>query len=229
LKSLKGNEFERSICKAMSYWFSYDERDDLFWRTSQSGGRATTRRKKGLQTAGAAADMMATHPLGKPLIQACLFEMKRGYSDKHKIIKSKATGKVGIRKVRHGLEVLTILDKLEKSKEPVLLEWWKKVEEERIIIKRNFSFIIFRRDAKRSCIVMDQKTHNFIRMKNGPNASREIQIKFDISESISPLVIMKLEDFMEWCNPKCFLSVPRAISRRAKKRKRKIKRRQNKV
>ena len=161
-KSKKGGQFERDICKLLSLWWSSKERDDIFWRTAGSGARATTRRRKQRKaTADSSADMMATHISGKPLTKTCIFEMKRGFSDKHQIVENKKTKKMGIKKVRHGLEVLTILDKLDSSKNPILLEWWRKVERERRQTRRKYSFIIFRRDAKQACIVMIVKKYRF--------------------------------------------------------------------
>ncbi len=37
----KGGEFERKICKRLSLWISDNMRDDLFWRSAMSGGRAS--------------------------------------------------------------------------------------------------------------------------------------------------------------------------------------------
>lgn len=222
-KSSKGGQFERDICKALSLWWSIDERDDLFWRTSQSGGRATTRRKKGIMnTAGGAADLMATSESGRPLTKVCLFEMKRGYSQKHKIVKSKKTGKFGIRKTRQGMDILSFLDKLKSTKDPILLEWWRKLEKERIATKRNFSFIIFRRDAKESCIVMSHKTFKFLLKRNGDFFSMIIAILQPPEET--SLVILKLDHFLTWCQPACFLNVPRVIPRRSKKQMKKPRR-----
>lgn len=217
MKSKKGSQFEREICKVLSLWWSDQERDDLFWRTPGSGARATVRRKQGKQTTDATADLMATHKSAKPLTKSCLFEMKRGYSDKHKIVKNKKTKKLSVRKVSYGLEVLSILDKKPQHKDPILLQWWKKVEEERIATRRKYSFIIFRRDAKESCIVMDEVTYKFLWVRNGYNTYREIRIKYDIIDQLSPLVIMKLEEFLCWCNPKCFLNIRRKLKRRKTK------------
>lgn len=46
----KGNDFERSFCKKLSLFLSNGDRDDLFWRSSNSGGRHTVRKKKGVDT-----------------------------------------------------------------------------------------------------------------------------------------------------------------------------------
>jgi hypothetical protein len=40
---IKGGEFERAICKKLSRWVTDGEREDVFWRSAMSGGRATIR------------------------------------------------------------------------------------------------------------------------------------------------------------------------------------------
>ena len=76
----KGSEFERSICKQLSLWWTDGKRDDIFWRSSQSGGRATSRAKKGKKTAGQEGDICATHRSGDPLVRLFSIELKRGYN-----------------------------------------------------------------------------------------------------------------------------------------------------
>ena len=44
----KGGEYERTVCKKLSLWVSNGTRDDIFWRSAMSGGRATLQRKKGI-------------------------------------------------------------------------------------------------------------------------------------------------------------------------------------
>ncbi len=43
----KGSAFEREICVKLSQWVSKGTRNDIFWRTAMSGGRATVFKKKG--------------------------------------------------------------------------------------------------------------------------------------------------------------------------------------
>lgn len=76
----KGSEFERQICKRLSLWWTDDERDDVFWRSSQSGGRATLRSRKGIRTAGSYGDITALDPIGEPLMKMFTIELKRGSS-----------------------------------------------------------------------------------------------------------------------------------------------------
>ncbi len=83
----KGSAFERSICVKLSEWWSVglgeEKRQDIFWRTSQSGGRATERAKKSLKTFGSYGDVMAVDPIGQPLTGMFTIELKRGDSHGH--------------------------------------------------------------------------------------------------------------------------------------------------
>jgi hypothetical protein len=76
----KGASFERTICKKLSLWWTYDSRDDVFWRSSQSGGRATIRHRQGKRTAGSYGDITALDPIGEPLLKLFTIELKRGQS-----------------------------------------------------------------------------------------------------------------------------------------------------
>jgi hypothetical protein len=79
----KGSQFERKICVELSEWWSGGERQDIFWRSSQSGGRATQRAKKGKKTAGSYGDITALDPIGRPLLKMFTIELKRGDSHGH--------------------------------------------------------------------------------------------------------------------------------------------------
>ena len=79
----KGGNFERDMSRAFSRWWTNGERDDIFWRTGGSGGRATARSRSGKHTAGQYGDIAATDPLGAPLIDWITIELKRGYTEAH--------------------------------------------------------------------------------------------------------------------------------------------------
>jgi hypothetical protein len=72
----KGGQFERSMCTLYGLWWTEGSRDDIFWRTSGSGARATTRGRSGKKTADQTGDMTYIDPVGKPLIDAFCFEFK---------------------------------------------------------------------------------------------------------------------------------------------------------
>lgn len=74
----KGGAFERDLCRDLSLWWSRGKRDDIFWRTSGSGGRA--KRRSGRSTFGQHGDIQATDPIGQPLIDLVTIEAKKGYN-----------------------------------------------------------------------------------------------------------------------------------------------------
>ena len=78
--SKKGSAWEREFCTLLSTWWTGGTRDDVFWRSSQSGGRATSRFKKGRRTAGSYGDICALDPIGQPLLDFVTIEAKRGYT-----------------------------------------------------------------------------------------------------------------------------------------------------
>ena len=75
----KGGQFERDVCRQLSLWWSDGTNDDWFWRSSQSGGRATQRAKKGQTTINAAGDIAAQCGEAQVLLDYVTLELKRGY------------------------------------------------------------------------------------------------------------------------------------------------------
>lgn len=72
----KGAGFERSICRKLSLWVSEGARDDVFWRSAMSGGRATIGLQHGSKRGAQAGDLSAIHPLGYPLVKYFFVECK---------------------------------------------------------------------------------------------------------------------------------------------------------
>ena len=133
--SIKGFSFEREICKELSLWWTEGERDDIFWRTSGSGGRATERLKKGKLTANSYGDVMAIDPIGQPLIDFCFIELKRGYSK--------------------DIGVLDFVDKRKGSL--ILLDWWKDAIEKILQTEQKEVLFIFKRDRHEKCIMFSDR------------------------------------------------------------------------
>src|SRR5690348_956214 len=76
----KGSSFERGLCKTLSLWWTSGERDDIFWRTSNSGGRATFRNRRNNKTTIHCGDICAIDPLGESLLRLVVIEAKKGYN-----------------------------------------------------------------------------------------------------------------------------------------------------
>ena len=197
----KGSNFERDIMRKLSLWWSKGKQDDIFWRTSGSGARATVRMKKNQSTTCSAGDVACLNRLGEPLIRKCLIEIKRGYSDRGKIVKSKKTGKQSVQ-ITKGINILSCLDNLPTQKTPVLIDWWEKAEKERQEHKRKYSFIIFKRDRKEESIVFAESTYHQLRKRN-MNLKLNlpmIYLRYELHE----LMIIKLDDFLAWASPSSF-------------------------
>lgn len=76
----KAGAFERQFCKDLSLWWTDQRRDDVFWRSQTSGGRATERSKKGKTTFGQYGDVAFVDPIGRPLLKLVTIELKSGYA-----------------------------------------------------------------------------------------------------------------------------------------------------
>lgn len=74
----KGAKFERLACQQLSLWVSNMVREDVYWRSAMSGGRATlrTRYNRGPKLTSQAGDITATHPSGHLLLEHFLLECK---------------------------------------------------------------------------------------------------------------------------------------------------------
>lgn len=202
--SQKGSNFERDICKQFSRWWSYGERDDIFWRTAGSGARASMRFKKFIPTHDSAGDIMAIDPIGKPFTEKFLIELKRGYGGERRKTKDKKN-----KKTKQHISVLSMIDNRSKQKQ-ILIEWWNKAQKECRAHKRKGSLIIFKRDGKQSCLFMSYDCFNYIfYMSNLYPTFKFPYITIHTEENV--FIIFRLKDFFK-IDPKCFIK--RKIKRR---------------
>jgi len=81
----KGSQFERKICKELSLWWTSGKRDDVFWRTQNSGGRAAIRTRKGKSTSGQYGDIASTDKISAKFTRLFTIELKVGYA-KHTFV-----------------------------------------------------------------------------------------------------------------------------------------------
>jgi hypothetical protein len=130
----KGGGFENEVCKELSRWWTYGERDDIFRRTAGSGGKATSRQKRGRDTAFEFGDISFSDDVGKPFIDRYNVECKTGYATKSK------------------WDVLDIIDS--KQKETVLEKFWKQCVDDASKSGR-IPLLIFRRNGRQKCVMID--------------------------------------------------------------------------
>ena len=179
--SKKGPNFERSKCKQLSLWWTQDETEPhtgAFWRTANSGGRATIRAKQKLKTPNSYGDVGYLDACGKPFIDNCLLELKRGYTK--------------------DISILDLLDK--KTGIPILLKWYNKAEEERKLAKRKYTIIIFRRDRHESCILLEKPLFGKIKDMFGTFKNDSIII----NTKKHKFIVLQLNEFLDWCHPDFF-------------------------
>lgn len=71
----KGSAFERQVCTALSRWITHGAKDDCFWRSAMSGGRATVAHKAGKKVRQA-GDICSVSPEGHVLTDRFFVECK---------------------------------------------------------------------------------------------------------------------------------------------------------
>lgn len=128
----KGSEFERQLCKKLSMWWSNGTRDDLYWRSSMSGGRATIRGRQHKSTAGHYGDITSTDTVGRELTQLFVLEAKRGYQE---------------------CSVGDLLDAGPRNK-PMIEEWFQQAIHERELAQVPGWLLITRRNNRETVVFM---------------------------------------------------------------------------
>jgi hypothetical protein len=182
----KGENYERDICKFFSLWITDQKRDDIFWRTSGSGGRAGHRKQKKKDTAFSAGDMTFIDPIGEAFIRYFLVEIKRGYTDK--------------------ISVLGLIDKTVKG-QPKLIQWWDKGEKEKDDHNRYATMLVFKRDYCIPLVAFREAT--FIELEDWAGhyeASPIITLDLKASHNYC-LVMLPLKPCMEWFTPDIFEAI----------------------
>lgn len=72
----KGSAFEREVCKKLSLWASNGIRQDLYWRSAMSGGRATIQLNQGKLNQTQIGDISSIDRLGQELTDKFILELK---------------------------------------------------------------------------------------------------------------------------------------------------------
>ena len=176
-KSSKGSAYERELCRYLSLWWSDGRRDDCFWRTSNSGGRATARSRKGQSTSGHYGDICATDEEGKPLLSQITFELKRGYSR---------------------CTIADLLDKGVKAKRQQYEEWFSKLKDTAEQARTNWWALVHRRDQRQAMIFIPFDLHTHLVTRSG----RDVDLKIELSDNRGLLEV----DWVVGCTLDSFFS-----------------------
>lgn len=177
----KGSSYERAICKALSLWWTDGTSDAVFWRTSTSGARATSRRKRGKSTHGQHGDVCATDPIGEAFCRALAVEIKKGYSK---------------------FSPFDVLDKPKRGK-PQLFEEWMAQAEDSCQHGGTLSWlIIFKRDKRQAMVAFPERLlDKFLAAEcNQLNACDGMSLHFWM-KSKGSVRVMRLDDFLKHVTP----------------------------
>lgn len=169
----KGSNYERVVARELSLWISEGLRDDWVWRTSQSGGRATTRAKSGLRTSGGTGDLTFTDHQAAWFFKVFSIELKCGY-------------KVA--------DINSLIDS--KQKRPMLLQFWHQCEKDRELSKAKWGLLIVKRDRKIPLVIIERKCFKELVLLFGMICGPVIRYCGD-----ELLVIIQSDDFFDWIDP----------------------------
>lgn len=175
-KSAKGSRFERRICNQLSLWWSEGKDDSLFWRTSNSGGRATTRAKKSKDTANAHGDIAATDPSSQPLIDFITLELKRGYNK---------------------FTIQDLLDKPAGAKEQKHEEWFRKAIQSSKLSKSSHWMVIVQRDRREALAFFSWSLAQELHLSC--DTPLKLQVKVGIIKVV--IVCIPLKEFLSNVKP----------------------------
>lgn len=186
-KSGKGSDFERTISRVLSRWWTEGTRDDVFWRSVTSGGWAHIRRKAGKTSFGQSGDLQALDPIGQPLIDFFAIELKRGY----------------------GLwDFLELLDgNGDRDKLPLAL-FWSQAKEQSL---GRLPLLIVRRDRHRAVVIFPREFLSLLATVIYPPRAMSPKIILEGLDDDGPLVAVPLDLFLETVTPK---SVVELVSRK---------------
>lgn len=123
----KGGAYEREVAKTLSLWWSGGKTDAVFWRTSNSGGRATVRGRRNLATVNQHGDLCAVDSTGQPFLDLFVCELKRGYS---------------------GESIANLLDRHPRMAMQTYEAWIDKAERDREAAGVPYWLLIARRDGR---------------------------------------------------------------------------------
>ena len=215
----KGGDFEREVSRLLSLWWTEGARDDVFWRTSASGGRATSRAQAFKRTRYEYGDITFTDPIGKPLLDVTVIEAKRGYTNTSRRIKQADMMKVcsmaakagdpskiktavqnlfSKAKKQDGIDLLGIIDSKVARDRQTLVSWVRKGEIDRAQAGVPYFLLIGRRDNHNPFVLTPLGMQRDFETWNGiPSSSHYVIFNMDGQRYF----MTPAESYFEWLTP----------------------------
>lgn len=221
----KGGEYERDISRFLSLWWTRGERDDIFWRTSASGARATARAAKFKKTKYDYGDITFTDPIAKLMLDLMVIEAKRGYTNTSRKIKaadmeetcnavygSHNGSKIKARiqslfsktKRQGGVDLLDLVDSKADPAKVILNQWITKGEVDRALASVPYFILIGRRDSRESFVLLpdDLQCHFEQHQHKFAGAHR---ITIDVG--VDKYFMTNCDVYFEWLTPETVKAV----------------------
>lgn len=173
----KGNKFERDLSRKLSKWWTNGERDDLTWRTSNSGGMSTTRFKSGKNTTNQQGDIQAIDPLIQPFHDLFSIEAKRGYDSTN------------------------LLKHLDYKTNKEFEDFWKQTERDANSSNKQ-PMLILKRDYKEGVVFIYKSVYDKFVEFHGVPIIKTLILNYG-NEARKKIIGMKLDDFLNWIGPEC--------------------------
>jgi hypothetical protein len=184
----KGGSMEREICVLLSKWWTDGKRDDIFYRSNASGGRFTSRKKSGKDTANQGGDVTFTDSIGEPLIKAWSVEIKTGYGGREKVKDSAGTV---IKKIQHRWDILDILDSSQKQTTFEMM--WEQCCRDANLSHR-IPVLVFRRNQRKVCAAIPvEYKQKLIEFYGDPRCKTIVYRHKDFN-----ILILPFKEFLEW-------------------------------
>lgn len=182
----KGSNFEITVAKELSLWWSDGARDDIFCRSITSGAWATVRSKGGKNTAFSSGDLSLLDPVGLPFAQLCAVEMKRGY-----------TG---------ATSVLSFIDGSQLLRNISIYKNFRKITNESKREGIKYPVLIFKRDRKKEVVVISEEFYNDIKEFRGGEYT-PICVVIKNVPKFGNLYLLPLKGFLAYAKPDVIKSI----------------------
>ena len=185
--SAKGSAFERELCTRLSLWWTKGERQDVFWRTSNSGGRATVRGRKGKGTYGQYGDVAAIDPVGEPLLKIFTIEAKRGYK---------------------GSSLMDLIDCPMNAAKPEYLKWIDKVNHDSASANSYSWLLVVRRNKRQAIVFLNAFVASLLGFPIDHHlTNKSAVIKAEINGELISVFITQLENFFDFVRPETIMKM----------------------
>jgi hypothetical protein len=169
------------MSRKISLWWSSGGRDDLVWRTAQSGGRSTQRKKMGgKSTANSDGDLSAQDESIRPLFSLFTFELKKGYSK--------------------DLDIISIVDSDKKRKLDEFIVQTRNAQER---AKVPYIMLIMERDRRDEVVLIEDCLYRRREISTFLNDLNSIKINIELGV----FYLFKLDDFLKRITPKIIIEL----------------------